>query len=333
MARITIKDIARLLEISPSTVSRALKDHPDISIGTRDAVKKVASELGYSPNIQAINFRKRESKLIGLILPDMNMFFFPSVIQAIELEVRERGYHLIVLHSNDKLEREIENVDICQNFGVDGLLVSVSKETNNIDHFAEIREQHVPVVFFDKVIENKESSMVIIMDEEVAEKAVGHLIDRGRRRICGLFGNPNLTISKHRYIGFKRALESNGLQLPAEYGIFANDLRRAKAAIYDLLQSNSPPDAIFAMSDELLVGTMEAVNECKFVVPEDISVISISDGHAPYFFHPPVTYVEHSGARVGRAAVDLLFNQIEQKQQLSPKRVVLPTHLVVQGST
>ena len=182
MGRITIKDIAKLLKISPSTVSRALKDHPDISLETIEQVKRVAEDLGYAPNYQAINFRKQESRIIGVILPDMNMFFFPSIIQAIEAEISNRGYHLIVLHSNDLLEREKQNVNICRNFGIDGLLVSLSSETRNVDHFKTIAQKGIPIVYFDRVLENDAIPQIIIRDELVAEKAVTHLISRGRKK-------------------------------------------------------------------------------------------------------------------------------------------------------
>lgn len=333
MGRITIKDIAKLLEVNPSTVSRALKDHPDISLETRKMVKRVAEELGYSPNIQAISFRNRKSKLIGLILPDMNMFFFPSVFQSIEEEVRKRGYHLVVLHSSDLLEREIENVNFCQSFGVDGILVSLSKETANVNHFNSIIEKGIPVVFFDKVLQGQDNALVIIQDEVVSEKAVRHLIKNGRRRICGLFGNPNLTISKLRYAGFANALKKAGLDVVPEFIIFANDIDQTRSAMLTIFQNPKPPDAVFAMSDELLVGTMEAVNICNLKIPEEVSIISISDGQAPYFYNPPITHVEHSGKQVGKKAAELLFEIIDNKYNASKQKIILDTHLVIQKST
>ena len=240
MGRITIKDIARLLKVSPSTVSRALKDHPDISQKMRIQVKQVADELGYIPNYQAINFRKQESRLIGVILPDMNMYFFPSVIQAIESEVRKRGYHLIVLHSNERLEREIENVSFCRNFGLDGLLVSLSRETNDLTHFREISEKGIPVVYFDRVLENHPSPQVVIRDEAVAEKAVNHLLERGRQKICGIFGNPNLSISRLRQSGFQKAMKAKGLEMPSNFIIHANDVPQARQSIEKLLEGERP---------------------------------------------------------------------------------------------
>lgn len=333
MGRITIKDIAKLLDVNPSTVSRALKNHPDISLETRELVQRVAADLGYTPNIQAISFRNRESKLIGLILPDMNMFFSPSVIQAIEEEVRKQGYHLVVLHSNDRLEREIENVNFCQNFGVDGLLVSLSKETDNVLHFNNIVEKGVPVVFFDKILENQDHPVVIIQDEVVAEKAVIHLIKKGRRHICGLFGNPNLTISKLRYAGYAKALKNAGLQVRSDYAIFANNVNQAQVAMLALFKSGQPPDAVFAMSDESLVGAMGAISGLNLKIPEEVSIISISDGQAPYFFYPPITYLEHSGKRVGKKAIELLFELINHKQKPSRQKIILDTHLVIQKST
>ena len=141
MARITIKDIAKLLEVNPSTVSRALKDHPDIGEKTKEKIRRVAKDLGYFPNYQAIRFRQRKSGLVGLIIPDMGMFFFPSVVKAIEEITRKNGYNLIVFQSNEILEKEIESTKICQSFGVDGLLICLSNETTTLQHFEEILQK------------------------------------------------------------------------------------------------------------------------------------------------------------------------------------------------
>lgn len=331
MGRITIKDIAKLLEINPSTVSRALKDHPDISQETRAKVKRIADDLGYVPNLQAISFRNRKSHLIGLILPDMNMFFFPPVISAIEEKVRQEGYNLIVLHSNNQLEREQENVRICQRLGVEGLLVSLTSESSTLDHFTELVDQGVPVILFDRVNDDYDLPTVIIHDEAVAWEAVSHLANKGRKRICGLFGDPKLSISKLRKEGFLKSLQEFGLTVEERLLIHAYDYNHAAKEVEKVLEKPDWPDAIFTMSDTLLVGAMMALQKFHAKIPEDIAIISISHGEMPRFFNPQVSYVQHSGTRVGATAIGLLFKLIEKES--IPKVNYIGTRLILQEST
>ena len=322
MGRITIKDIAKLLEINPSTVSRALKDHPDISQETRAKVKRIADDLGYVPNLQAISFRNRKSHLIGLILPDMNMFFFPPVISAIEEKVRQEGYNLIVLHSNNQLEREQENVRICQRLGVEGLLVSLTSESSTLDHFTEL---------VDQVNDEFDLPTVIIHDEAVAWEAVSHLANKGRKRICGLFGDPKLSISKLRKGGFLKSLQEFDLKVEERLLIHAYDYNHAAKEVEKVLEKPDWPDAIFTMSDTLLVGAMMALQKFQVKIPEDIAIISISHGEMPRFFNPQVSYVQHSGTRVGATAIGLLFKLIEKES--IPKVNYIGTRLILQEST
>lgn len=331
MSRITIKDLARLLSVNPSTVSRALKDHPDISLKMRTKVKKLAEELGYTPNLQAVSFRRRQSRLIALLIPDMNMFFFPYIIKGIEEIVRSNGYHLMVLHSNDNLEGEIANLKICQNLDVEGLMVSVSSETKDLNHFSEILKQKTPIVFFDRVIENRAIPHVIIQDEMVAQQAVEHLIKQGKREICGVFGNVHLGISQQRFYGFKKALNFHQLPVREDFVIFSKDAEVAEQALLDLLQENKIPDAIFAMSDEVLVGVMQALQQHDIDIPDTTAVIAISNGVVPHFFSPSVTYVQHSGLEVGKITANVLFDLLHEFK--IEWRNVVETRLITKEST
>lgn len=335
MSRITIKDIARLLDINPSTVSRALKDHPDISLETREKVRELSRSLGYRPNVQAVHFRKQRSGLIALLIPDMNMFFFPPVIEAIEELTHNNGYNLIVLQSQESLHREVENADICRQLGVEGVLVSLTKETVETSHLDRLAENGTPVVYFDRVLDYLQVPKVIIHDELAAYQATTHLIGRGYRRLCGLFGNPNLSISQQRYQGFRRALSENGLTLYPHLLLFANSSEQGCEALLQLWQSNQKPDAIFAMSDELLVGSMEAIYQLKLQIPQELALIAISTGEMPRFMNPPTTYLEHSGYQVGKSAAALLFEMLEGKapKTHSPRQIEVVTRLVVQAST
>lgn len=314
MGRITVKDIARLLNINPSTVSRALKDHPDISRETIDKVKQVAEELGYRPNLQAISFRSRKSRLIGLIIPDMNMYFFPAVIQAIEEKVRKEGYHLLVLHSNNTLEGEQENTQICDRLGVEGLLVSVSAESSDLSHFRDLTDNGVPVVLFDRIVDRPDFPLVCINDQEVAGNVVRYLHSQGRRKICGAFDDPHLSISSRRREGYEQAITELGLSLHQDWIFHASSSEMAQEKMREVLQLPERPDAVFSMSDQLLVGVMQACLSLQINIPEELAVASISNGLVPNFWQPPIPFMQHSGEEVGAIAADVLFRLIRQEE-------------------
>lgn len=331
MGRITVKDIARLLSINPSTVSRALKDHPDISQETIDRVKQVAEELGYRPNLQAISFRNRKSRLIGLIIPDMNMYFFPSVIQAMEERVRAEGYNLLVLHSNNTLKGEKENTEICDHLGVDGLMVSVSVQSKDLSHFRKLTENGVPVVLFDRIVDRPDFPLICINDKEVAARVVEYLYAQGKRKICGVFDDPQLSISSRRREGYEEALQKLGLPLRPDWIVHANSSEAAQEKMLELLQSPDRPDAIFSISDQLLVGIMQACLAMQLRIPRDIAVAAISNGLVPNFWQPPIPFMQHSGEDVGATAAEVLFRLIQQKEVEHINWV--DTHMVVPSSS
>lgn len=332
MSRITIKDIAKLLDVNPSTVSRALKDHPDISTKMKQTVKKVAKELGYQPNFQAIHFRNRRSGLIGLIVPDMGVFFLPSVIKAIEEETRRQAYNLMVFQSKDYLNREMEIIRICQGFGVDGLLVSLSRQTKDVRHLKAFSENVAPVVVFDRMLADQSSfsiPTVGIQDHEAALCAASHLLEKGYQNIGGVFGNLNLSITKQRYEGYKKALEKYQRPLNPDLVVFSSNQTEAKRAMERLLSRAQLPDAVFAMSDECLVGVMQAVYEHRIQTPQQLAIIAISDGEVPYYMNPKITHILHSGYEIGKNAATLLLDLINaQTAQASPLHIRLQTELV-----
>ncbi len=328
MGRITIKDIAKLLEVNPSTVSRALKDHPDISVSMKEKIQQVAKDLGYQPNYQAIRFRQNKSGLIGLIIPEMGMFFFPAVVKAIEEIVKKNGYNLIILQSNDLLEKEKENALVCQNFGLDGLLVCLSKETMDVGHFTETIQRKMPIVFFDKVIQQKECSTVVINDELAAITAINHLARKGYKKISGIFGNQNLEITQSRKKGFLKALTKHRLLHYGEFCFHADTLEESKRKFAELLEQSVLPDAVFTMTDQTLAGVIQAIYEKGLSIPEELAVICISNGNLPYYLNPQITHIRHSGYAVGKTAVELLFDLMNDKVVVSNNQLELETFLV-----
>jgi LacI family transcriptional regulator len=336
MKRTTIKDIAQRLGVNPSTVSRALKGHPDIGATLRAEIKELAEQLHYRPNHMAVYLRQRNSRMIGLIVPDVTMFFYPSVIRGIQNVLREHGYNLIMLPSNESLEREIENIHICHENDVAGILLATSRHASTESHLSALEEVGTPVVMFDKILDDLPYDAIVLEDFESAFTAVAHLSETGCRRIAGIFGNPKMRITQLRLDGYRQALADFGLSAAPDFVCFADDSYEANARARILMQAPTPPDGIFAMSDEIIIGALPAIATSGRKIPEECSIICISDGFLPQCLHPQVTFLQHDGGEVGRLAAQRLLTLIEsgdymsptyrgQKSMLKPKLVELST--------
>ena len=312
MNRITIKDIAKTLKINPSTVSRALRDHPDVSEQLRATIKQLADELGYRPNHMAVHLRSGKSLTIGLIIPEISMYFFPSIIKAVEEEAHARGYNLLVLHSNDSIDREIENAIICARMGVDGILVSLSRESSDLEHFHEHSLAGMPIVYFDKVLTGTTTHKVVVPGHEAAVMAMRKLLDLSPRQknIYGIFGDPRLSITRDRMEGFTEALQEKGLEVKTGNILHALDPEEAARHFETIYRIKSRPDGLFVMSDEILSGILQAASKLKASIPRDIAIVSISDGYLPNLIPYGIPYVQTSGYLLGKTASKLLFNLI-----------------------
>ncbi|WP_290795396.1 LacI family DNA-binding transcriptional regulator [Flavihumibacter sp. UBA7668] len=314
MARVTIKDLAGKLNINPSTVSRALRDHPDVSPSMRENIKQLAEKMGYKPNHMAINLRRGSSHTIGLIIPEIAPFFFPSLIKAVEEATHARGYNLLVLHSNDSIDREIENAEICANMGVDGILVSLSRQSHDIEHFQELMAAGIPIVFFDKVIHNSLAHQVVMPGKEAAALAVSTLsrsVPFGSR-IMGFFADTRLSITEDRMEGFKDALNQLNWPLEAVELVISDDPVAAKSAFLTAWQADHQPAAVFVMSDELLSGIIQGIYQENIRIPEDLFLVGISDGELPNYLPFSFPYVHTSGFDMGTTAAGLLFQLIRK---------------------
>jgi LacI family transcriptional regulator len=334
---ITIKDIAKLLGLSKSTVSRALKDHPDISKETRDSVKKVAESLGYMPNVVASSLRLKKSKIIGAIFPEISYFFFPSVIHGIEEIAHRMGYNLLIVQSNESYEREVENLNILLSNKVEGILLSVAKETRNFDHFRHVIEKNLPIVFFDRIVKDLPADNVLVDDISGAYKAVNHLIETGRKRIAICNGNPNLLICQNRLKGYKMALEQNGVPVNESLIVSGESPVEAERETLRLLSMQDPPDAIFAISDLTMTGVMKAIYQKQLSIPGDISVIGFCEEIFRSMYHPSLSAIQPMGFEIGKIAAELLFEKIQRnvdhEPHLEPRTIYLESSLVKGDST
>lgn len=336
--QVTIKDIARELGISPSTVSRALKDHPDISPDTKKAVNELATRLNYQPNIVALSLRQSKTNTIGVIIPEIVHFFFSTVISGIEDVAYSAGYNVILAQSNESQTREISDMKALFNSRVDGMLMSVSRETTNFDHIESTLAKGVPIVFFDRVYKTEQSSKIIVDDFSGAKEATLHLIEQGCKRIAHIEGPPNLEISKHRLEGYKAALQEHNI--PFEKELIATcpsgTIDEGKVATEKLLQLKKRPDAIFASNDPSAMGAMQAIKEAGLKMPDDVALVGFSNWFFSSLMDPPLSSVDQPGFEMGQEAAKLLIRQIEKQDnnaEFAPETKVLKTRLIVRQSS
>ena len=332
---ITIKDIAKILGISKSTVSRALKNHPDISQTTKDLVLQLADVLHYRPNTVAISLRNKKSKIIGLIVPQISYFFFPSVIKGIEDEVHKHDYRLMILHSNELYEREVEACGMMLSSNVEGILASVSRKTKDFKHFQNIIDSDTPIVFFDRVPDSLLADKVLVDDIDGAYNAIKHLIDIGRTKIAICIGNPNLLICKNRLAGYKNALKAHNVSVDENYIISCQTPEEAEAETNRLLNMQEPPDSIFAISDLTMSGIMQAVYKNNLKIPEDIAVIGFCEEPFSLMYNPPLSTIKPMGFEIGKTAAELLFKRIksDEAENFEPKQIDLKTDMIIRAST
>lgn len=333
-SQITIKDIARILGISASTVSRALKDHPDINIDTKKAVNELAVQLKYRPNAVALSLKNSRSYTIGVIIPEIVHYFFSSVISGIEDVASKKGYTVIICQSNESFEREVSNARALLSHRVDGVLVSISKETHSFDHLLDLQEGGIPIVFFDRIASDLNADQVIIDDQEASYKATRHLIEAGRKRIAHFAGPQNLLISRHRLQGYLNALTEAGLPIDNRLIVEVDTYEKARNAIITMMEAGNVPDGIFAVNDLTAIGAMQTIQKKGYIVPDDISVVGFSDGRFSGITDPNLTSVDQHGYEMGTTAADLLFHRIlSTETEYIPTVKVLTADLIVRGSS
>lgn len=338
---VTIKDIARELGISPSTVSRALKDHPDISPDTKKAVNQLATQLNYQPNTVALNLRQSKTNTIGVIIPEIVHFFFSTIISGIEDVAYRAGYNVILAQSNESQAREVTDIKALFNSRVDGMLISVSRETTNFDHIESILAKGVPIVFFDRVYNNPQLSKVIVDDFAGAKDATMHLIQQGCSRIAHIEGPPNLDISKQRLDGYKAALAENNIKFQEELIAICRSgtIEEGKEAALKLLNMKKRPDAIFASNDPSAMGAMVAIKEKGLKIPQDVAVVGFSNWFFSALMEPSLTTVDQPGFEMGQEAAKLLIRQIEKKgkdkedTEIPSETKILKTRLIIRDSS
>lgn len=335
MAPATIKDLAKELNLSASTVSRALRDHPDISPLTKKRVIFLAKKLDYHPDSIAQSLQTQKTKTIGVIVPEIKQPFFASVINGIEELAYSAGYTIIVCQSNETYDREVLYTRTLVSHRVAGLLVSLSQTTQNLDHFKALQRRGVPIVFFDRVNDDIEASKVVVDDYNGAFAAVDHLIKSGYKRIAHLAGPRNLSISKYRLKGYKDALKLGNRPYNEEFVVYGGlDDTDGVVGFQKLLSLEILPDAVFAVNDPVATGAFITIKEHGLKIPDDIALVGFSNTNVSSLLDPPLTTVEQPTYEIGKTAAQLLLEQIHNNEEnFVPQFEILKTHLIIRGST
>ncbi|MBS4062916.1 MAG: LacI family DNA-binding transcriptional regulator [Chitinophagaceae bacterium] len=329
MQQSTLKKLSEVLGISISTVSRALKDHPDISASTKAKVKELAKAMEYEPNAYAVQLRTRQSNVLGILVPSIRNYFYDSFIAAVEEEARTHGYSVLIMQSGDKAEIEAANLHIMRKHMAMGVFVAVTVETEDMSFFQRMEELEVPLVFVDRVPTVGGFTKVSMADEEAARIAAEAIIEIKKQHVLALLGHPHLSLTQIREKAFTGQLQTKAPQakLTISYPEYPE---KAKEVTMDAFSQQQKPDVIFCMGDMILMGVMKAIHEMDLKVPEDVAIISISNGWIPTLYKPQITYVETSGYKLGKLA----FAQMQKrlKQELVAENVCVPSSLVKGGS-
>lgn len=323
--RATLKNISHALNMSISTVSRALKNHPDISEETKKRVQEAASMLDYEPNTFAINLRTDKRNMVGIIIPSITNFFYQSFIAAVEEEAKKNDYSVLILQTSDNPETETENLKICRMNRVAAVFVSISPKTKDINPYIKL-SQTTPVIFFDKVPPYEAFDKVCIDDEGAATIAAEEIIKKTSGKVLGLFGNPELSITQKRIAAFQNIFKAFN-RITDLHIAYADSTADALEQTSMAFSKKQKPAVIFCMSDEILAGTVKALQQFKIKIPADVKIITISnDGFIPKLFEPEITYVETSGYSLGKLCfkrmVDYNNGKTFIQEVLQPARLV-----------
>ncbi len=332
-----MKMLAQALNLSISTVSRALNDHPDISEETKVKVKQLAQSKNYIPNIFAKGFRKHKSNIIGVIVPNITHYFTATIVRGILEQASLQGYRVIISESNDDVNKQNEMFHTMIQFGVDGILASLTKMTRDIGNILPIIDT-LPLILFDKVSDKIPCTQITINDEEAAFNAVEHLINIGKKRIAIIKEREFSYTSEKRYAGYLRALKEHQIEVDEKIIISVDDisLTQGKRMANILLSIKKRPDAIFAITDSAAIGVIQTLNKFNIKIPEDIAVVGFSNSRNATIIKPNLTTVNQPGNTIGKTATKYLIQEIENENDndiIVKKTIEIKTELIVREST
>ncbi|RAJ79080.1 LacI family transcriptional regulator [Chitinophaga dinghuensis] len=334
---VTIYDIARHLNISATTVSRGLKDHPTINIKTRRKIAEAARQLGYRSNTFASSLRSKRTQTLGVIVPRLNSNFMSSVLAGMENAASREGYNLIIAQSLERADKEMDNAQTMFNKRVDGLLVSLAYGTESIRHFDDFFSRKIPVIFFDRVAVHPESTSIIIDNHAAAYQVTQHLIEQGCKRIMHLGGNMALNVYSERLRGYKQALRDHKIAFDEKLvltGNLSEDFGASTAAHILQLKHKERPDAVFSANDTAAVYCMIALKQAGLSIPKDIAFAGFNNDPISKVIEPNLTTVNYPGYNMGQAAVNTLASHLNGETSITDTNtIVLRSELIVRDSS
>ncbi|MBP3756010.1 MAG: LacI family DNA-binding transcriptional regulator [Prevotella sp.] len=336
-AIMTMKDIARELNVSVATVSRALKNSPRISQEQRERIQQYARQHNFTPNVLAESLRLsrvQPMKIIGVIMPELVHYYFSTILMGIEEEAEAHGYRIMVAQSGEQYEREVR---LCQSFyenKVCGVIVSQAKDTHRYEHFQRLMDAGVPLVFYDRICTGVNASRVVVDDYMGAFNAVSHLIETGCRHIAFFGSQMNLEISKNRFNGYKDALLKHGLRFDERLAQVCDNRSAAEMLTPSLFDEEPHPDGFFAVNDDTAIGILYTLKRMGLRVPEDVSICGFTNGERATACDPMLTTVEQRGVRVGEEAANILIGHVEGTiPKGHVERRIVRTRLIIRGTT
>lgn len=335
MDQVNLKRLAKELNLAVSTVSRALSDSYDISIETKEKVNALAKKLNYHPNPYARSLRKRSSHTIAVIIPEIANNFFSLVIDGIEEVAQANDYHVLIYLTHENHVKEAAFVRHLMSGRVDGVLMSLASETDDMSHLYELTEQNIPVVFFDRVCDDIDTVKVTTNDYESGYLATKHLIERGCTNISYLAFSGNLSIDQNRKQGYLDALKDHHIPVKeSSILLCSNDDKENKKKMRNLLSSEVPPDGIFASVELLAIQCYEVCKELDLQIPRQVKVISFSNLRTASLLAPPLTTITQPAFDIGKQAASALFQALGKKAiKLSDQKIMLTSSLIEREST
>lgn len=335
--KVTLKQIAKELDVSISTVSKSLKDSPEISEDTRLKVQAFAKLYNYKPNNIALSLKNKKTKTIGIIIPEIVHHFFATVISGVENVANEHGYNVIVCLSDESFDKEVINMEMLANGSIDGFIMSLSKETQlkkDFHHIIEVINQGMPVVMFDRVTNDIHCDKVIIDDNLAAFQAVQTLIDKGMKKIALITTVDYVSVGKLRTDGYLKALKTNDIKIDDQIILKIEDIDNCEGLIENLIKTQKI-DAVFAVNELFAVTAIKSALKLGLTIPEDISVIGFTDGIISKYSSPSITTVSQNGIKMGGKAAKMLIDRLESEDEDDEhyRTEIIETHLVEREST
>ncbi|MGZ4049915.1 MAG: LacI family DNA-binding transcriptional regulator [Bacteroidia bacterium] len=334
--KVTINDIARKLNVTPATVSRALSNHPGISLKTKEAVKKTATQLNYKKNTIAASLQSGKTNVIGVIIPSAEINFFGSVVHGIESIANLNGYNVLIYQSNEDMNHEAKGIETFLSARVDGILASIAKNTVDFSHFLDVKSRNIPLVFFDRTNDELGLPSVVIDDFKGAFLATEHLIKQGYKRIAHISAAQHIKIWNTRLKGYMAALEANNIPFDEDLIYVGNiSIESGKEAVKYFFERPNPPDAIFAVEDFTALGAIKELKDRNIKIPGKVGIVGFANEHFGEHITPALSTIDQQTVLMGKESIKLLMELIssKEKNESAPRKIILEPIPVFREST